>query len=161
MRSLFRRAQDAVAQPTGPDPDSPEGLAATLDQIVDRINRSSGRLPVAAVVAALDVTDIVDQLLDSTLDDLVPDVQLILTVRGIVRDYLPTTLDRFLALDPAAADRPLTSGQTPREQLTEQLAQLAGAAADVLDATRSRDADALVSQGNFLRTKFSRSDLDL
>lgn len=118
-------------------------------------------MPVAAVVAALDVTDIVDQLLDSTRDDQVPDIEVILAVRGIVRDYLPTTLDRFLALDPSTADRPLPSGATPREQLAAQLVQLASAAADVLQATRARDADALVSQGNFLRTKFSRSDLDL
>jgi hypothetical protein len=161
MRSWFRRAQDAVTQTAGPDPDSPAGLAASLDQLVDRINRSSGRLPVSAVVAALDVTDIVDQLLDSTLDDAVPDVEVILAVRGLVRDYLPTTLDRFLALDPSTADQPSASGQTPREQLATQLVQLAGAAADVLGATRRRDADALVSQGNFLRTKFTRSDLDL
>jgi hypothetical protein len=161
MRSWFRRAQNTLTQQTGPDPDSPAGLAATLDQLIDRINRSSGRLPVAAVVAALDVTDIVDQLLDSTLDDPVPDIEVILAVRGVVRDYLPTTLDRFLALDPSTRDRPMPGGQTPSEQLASQLVQLAGAAADVLEATRARDADALVSQGNFLRTKFSRSDLDL
>ena len=162
MRSWLRRVRDtAVPRPTAPDVDSPAGLADTLDHLVDRINRSSGRLPISAVVAALDVTDIVDQLLDTTRDDDVPDVEVILAVRGIVRDYLPTTLDRFLALDPSVVDQPLTSGRTPREQLDEQLVQLAGAAADVLAATRARDADRLVSQGNFLRTKFSRSDLDL
>ena len=31
----------------------------------------------------------------------------------------------------------------------------------VLAAARSQDADALTTQGNFLRTKFTRSDLDL
>ena len=34
-------------------------------------------------------------------------------------------------------------------------------AMDLLDATRAHDADALLSQGSFLRTKFSGSDLDL
>jgi hypothetical protein len=32
---------------------------------------------------------------------------------------------------------------------------------DLLDAARAHDADALLSQGSFLRTKFSGSDLDL
>src|SRR4051794_29744776 len=131
MRSWFRRVQDSAApRPDTPDPDSPAGLADTLDKLVVRINRSAGRLPIAAVVAALDVADIVDQLLDTTLDDGVPDVGVILAVRGIVRDYLPTTLDRFLALDPSVIDARLPSGQTPRMQVAEQLANLAGAAAD-------------------------------
>lgn len=161
MKSWFRRTQSVVTPAIGHEPDSPEELAAALKRLVDRINRSSGRLPIAAVVAALDVTDIVDQLLATTLDDLAPDVEVILVVRGIVRDYLPTTLERYLALDPSTVNRLLVSGQRPSAQLGTQLAQLARAAADVLGATLARDADALVSQGNFLRTKFTRSDLDL
>lgn len=161
MKSWFRRTQSVVTPAIGHEPDSPEELAAALKRLVDRINRSSGRMPIAAVVAALDVTDIVDQLLATTLDDLAPDVEVILVVRGIVRDYLPTTLERYLALDPRTVNRLLVSGQRPSAQLGTQLAQLARAAADVLGATLARDADALVSQGNFLRTKFTRSDLDL
>jgi hypothetical protein len=38
---------------------------------------------------------------------------------------------------------------------------LENSALDLLEATRSRDVDELLSQGNFLGTKFSRSDLDL
>jgi len=34
-------------------------------------------------------------------------------------------------------------------------------ASDVLAAAQARDVDDLVTQGNFLRTKFSGSDLDL
>jgi len=45
--------------------------------------------------------------------------------------------------------------------LLDQLGDLASAADDLLVAARSRDADALFAQGNFLRTKYSRSDLDL
>jgi hypothetical protein len=162
MRSWFRRVQDAaVSHPTGPAPDSPTGLAVTLDKVVDRINRSGGRLPVAALVVALDVTDIVDQLLETTRDDPVPDIEVILAVRGIVEDYLPTTLDRYLALDPVTADQAMPNGTSPRDQVIEQLQALATAAGDVLAATRRRDADDLVTQGHFLRTKFTRSDLDL
>ncbi|WP_370290020.1 hypothetical protein [Nocardioides sp.] len=167
MRSWLQRLRadassaGAGAGAGGHDPDSPQALAHALDELEARINRNGGRLPTAATVAALDVTDLVGQLLETTLDDAVPDVEVVLAVRGLVRDYLPTTLDRFLALDPSVLTRPLQHGRSPVEQVVDQLAAMADAAADVLAATRARDTDALVSQGIFLRTKFSRSDLDL
>lgn len=161
MTSWFRRAQNAVSEPQEPAQDSPEVLASTLADLIRMINRNAGRLPVAAVVAARRVTDAVDEILDSIADDVTPDVQAIISVRGIVHDYLPTTLHRFLALDPATTREPLMSGRTPADQVTEQLDELGRAATDVLVATRARDADDLVTQGNFLRTKFTRSDLDL
>jgi hypothetical protein len=43
----------------------------------------------------------------------------------------------------------------------EQLESLQLSADAVLVAAKAQDIDALVSQGNFLRTKFSGSDLDL
>ncbi len=56
---------------------------------------------------------------------------------------------------------PRPSGRTPVQSLAEQLEALLDAAADLLSATQAQDADALLSQGSFLRTKFSGSDLDL
>jgi len=161
MVSWFRRATTGVAAAAQADPDSPAELAAALADLIRTINRHSGRLPVAAVVAARHVTDVVAEILDSIANDVTPDVQAIIAVRGIVRDYLPTTLDRFLALDPATTDRPLPNGRTPAEQVSDQLDDLWGAATDVLVAARARDADALVTQGTFLHTKFTGSDLDL
>ncbi|WP_300676038.1 hypothetical protein [Nocardioides sp.] len=163
MASWFRRARNAVADQVqqAPDPDSPEVLASALTDLIRLINSSAGRLPVAAVVAARHVTDVVDDILDSIADDVTPDIQAVISVRGIVYDYLPTTLHRYLALDPASTSEVLAHGRTPAEQVTEQLDDLWQAATDVLEATRARDADALVAQGTFLRTKFTRSDLDL
>jgi hypothetical protein len=43
----------------------------------------------------------------------------------------------------------------------EQLDALETSALGVLQAAQQQDVDALMTQGNFLRTKFSRSDLDL
>ena len=84
-----------------------------------------------------------------------------MSINGIVGDYLPTTLRAYLDLDPALTERPGPSGRTPRAALREQLDALAGAADDLLDAAQAHDVDALFTQGNFLRTKFTRSDLDL
>jgi hypothetical protein len=43
----------------------------------------------------------------------------------------------------------------------EQLEALETSALAVLEATQQQDVDALMTQGAFLRTKFSGSDLDL
>jgi hypothetical protein len=83
------------------------------------------------------------------------------SIRGMVSDYLPTTLRSFLALDPEVVDVPRPSGMTPVQSLLEQLQTLLSSATDLLASARAHDADALLSQGSFLRTKFTRSDLDL
>ena len=53
------------------------------------------------------------------------------------------------------------SGRTPADSLLEQIDSLQTAADAILVAARAQDADALMTQGNFLRTKYSGSDLDL
>lgn len=162
MTSWFRRARSTVTQQLETvDPDSPEALGETLTDLIRLINRNAGRLPVAAVVSARHVTDVVAAILDTLADDVTPDVQAVISVRGIVHDYLPTTLNRYLALDSATTTVPLRDGRTPAEQVTDQLDDLWLAATDVLDAARDHDANALMTQGNFLHTKFTRSDLDL
>jgi len=160
MTSWFRRARGP--EPTEQrDPDSPEALAADLGDLIRLINRSAGRLTPRAVVAARGVTDVVQEILDCLADDAVPDIQAVLSVRGIVRDYLPTSLRGFLALDPSTLAGASPAAPDPRSQLDEQLENLWSAATEVLTATRARDADNLLTQGTFLRTKFTRSDLDL
>ncbi len=56
---------------------------------------------------------------------------------------------------------PRPSGRTPTGSLIEQLETLWASATDLLDAIRAQDADAMLTQGSFLRTKFTGSDLDL
>jgi hypothetical protein len=137
-----------------------------LRELLTLINHNAGRLPVGAVVAARHVVDTLREVLTDAERDAQqrggePDINVILSVRGIVDDYLPTTLKRYLALDVSTLDAPRPGGGSPRDELVDQIDSLWLAAADVLAAARARDADDLVSQGNFLRTKFSRSDLDL
>jgi hypothetical protein len=117
-------------------------------------------LPVEAVVLARQVTDTVREVIE-TSGDRELDVYAVVQVNGIVEDYLPTSLRAYLNLDPAVTEQRGPSGRTPRAALREQLAGLNGAAAELLAATRAHDVDALFTQGNFLRTKFTRSDLDL
>jgi hypothetical protein len=111
-------------------------------------------------VVSREITDRVREVIDTATGDHL-DVYAVVQIKGIVGDYLPTTLRTYLNLDPRLTDQVGPSGRTPRAALREQLDSLAGAAGDLLRAAREHDVDALVTQGNFLQTKFSRSDLDL
>lgn len=160
----FRRrgeaAPPATAPPPQPDTDDPEALRQALAQLNRFINRNAGRMPGVAVVHAQRVTDTLRAIIDTS--EVRPlEIHALLTLKGIVSDYLPTTLRSFLAVDERVLDTQQISGRTPTQWLLEQLDILRVSAEQVLDAVQGRDADALVTQGNFLRTKFSGSDLDL
>lgn len=159
----FHRPESAPPVPREPetDPeDSPEALRAAIASVVRLINSSAGRLPVRAVVAARRVTDALSEVVDTS--EVRPlDVYAVISVRSAATDYLPTTLRSFLAVDDGLVDIPRPSGHTPVESLMEQLDALEDSATAVLQAVREQDVDALMTQGAFLRTKFTRSDLDL
>ena len=162
MNWLFGRQPDAAdpRQPPTVDPDGPTELAAEMFRLNRFINASAGQLPTASVVAARRITDTVAAVLHTTRDrDL--DIHARVSLNGILRDYLPTTLRTFLALDPATRDRARAAGPSPTVALEEQLDFLSGSASEVLTAVRNDDANALAAQGSFLRTKFGHSELDL
>jgi hypothetical protein len=125
------------------------------------VNRSAGRLPTDAVVIARRITDMLAEVIDGADTERGLDIHAVVSIRGILQDYLPTTLRAYLALDPSTVDQQRPSGRTPSESLAEQLDLLWSSAADVRDAERAHDADELLTQGSFLHTKFSGSDLDL
>jgi len=158
----FRRGNDQPPTPPEPPPDqdSPDKLRSRLWELVQLINRSAGKLPVEAVVFARQTTDTIREAIETSTDHAL-DVYAVVQINGIVDDYLPTTLRAYLNLDPSMTERAGPSGRTPRAALREQLESLSGAAQELLDATRAHDVDALFTQGNFLKTKFTRSDLDL
>lgn len=159
--SWFRRLRDdPVAVEPVPTDESPEALSAATFSLVRLINASAGRLPVAAVVEARYVTDLLAQIL-ATAQVRPLDVHTLVAVKGMLYDYLPTSLNRYLALDPHLVDVARPTGSTARLSLIDQLRALRGAAIKVLSAAQAQDVDALLTQGNFLQTKFTASDLDL
>ncbi len=162
MSSWFRRLREEAQEQVGPDPeDAPEALRARIVALGSFVNRSAGSLPGEAVVISRRITDMLREVVDGADPEHGLDIHAVVSVRGIIEDYLPTTLRSYLALDPRLVDQRRPSGKTPADSLLEQLESLWIAAADLRDAARAHDADALLSQGSFLRTKFTGSDLDL
>lgn len=162
----FRRRRDAEPEPEQDQQDevapgeSPAELAARLGELVRTINARSGQLTAAGVVAARRLTDTLGEIIGtSTVRPL--DVYTLLTLRGALEDYLPTTLQTYLSVAPDLRTARRPSGGTPAASFLEQLVALQSAASATLVAARDQDADALMTQGAFLRTKFSGSDLDL
>jgi hypothetical protein len=166
----FRRARPAPTVDSPPAPpdelppadsgDDPATLRANLFALNRFVNQNSGALPGESVVTARRIGDVLREIIDTS--EIRPlDIYAVVSVKGILNDYLPTTLRSFLALDDAQLDVPRPSGRTPVQSLQEQLEALLDAAGSVLSAAQDQDADALLTQGSFLRTKFSRSDLDL
>ena len=131
MNWLFGRSDERDRPPTAQStpvtevPDSPAALAAELFRVNRFINASAGQLPGEGVVASRRITDTVATVLHTTRDrDL--DIHARVSLNGILRDYLPTTLRTFLALDPATRNTPRAGGKTPTAALEEQLDFLLG-----------------------------------
>lgn len=165
MTSWFRRLRDdtPASPPPGAEPDAadqPDALLAKNAELIEFINASAGRLPTDATVAARRITDTVCTVI-ATSGERELSIYTVISIRGVLDDYLPTTLRNYLALDAATVEVPRPSGGAPREALLDQLTTLHRSVDDLLAAVRAQDADAMMAQGKFLRTKFSGSDLDL
>lgn len=162
MEWLRRLKGENQPRPVAPQPDddSPERLHEQIADLVRFVNRNAGQLPGGAVVRARLLTDILQAIVDTAAVRPL-DVYTVISVRNTVADYLPTTLRRYLAVPEEARDAPRPAGGTPTESLLEQLEDLLTSAASVQIASQNSDADALMAQGAFLSTKFSRSDLAL
>jgi hypothetical protein len=157
--------EEPTTPPEAPGPvdvgDSPEALRAAIADVVRLVNASAGDLPTAAVVNARAVTDVLTEIVDTSRTRPL-DVYTVIAVRATLTDYLPTTLRSYLAIEPELRGTPrAASGHTATQSLLIQLDVLLASATATLAAARDQDVDALMTQGGFLRTKFSRSDLDL
>jgi len=145
--------------------DDGPALRAALDALVRRVKASSGRLPTGAVVEIRDMCDRLGEVLDRVSaagTTTGPGSYELVTISAVIRDYLPTSIDAYLALPPAFLDSHRNpEGETPDEELAHQLRIMHQGVDDLAMAIYSGDAQRLSIQGRFLDTKFSSSDLDL
>lgn len=164
-KSLFGRDRPEGHSEQGAAPAPPARPFA--DRMLEQANavgwtarRAGGRLP----VAALPQLGLIEDILYPLLTDLQinpPSVDEEIAVEAYVGDYLPTTLNSYLALNHQFANQPRPDGTTPGDDLLEQLETLEDAIRDLAQAVYAHDAQQLSVQGRFLGAKFSRSDLEL
>lgn len=164
-RRLFTPG-DPVEPPSAASP--PDELAAIrqqLDTVIHRVRSSSGRIPPAAVMRARDIGDEVAQLVreldrrrrsGSSIDALV-----VATLESTVNDYLPTSVDSFLAVTDQGGIGGDAARRGAEDQLYSQLELLSSGMQELVDSVRSGTANPLDVQGRFLEAKFGKNDLRL
>ncbi|MBF4162667.1 hypothetical protein [Nocardioides acrostichi] len=161
--ALFRRSTPEPAPSLAGQPDAedkPDRLRRHASEAVTTINRASGELPTYSCVQALHLVDLLTEVIDLS-DTRALDIHAAITVRRTLSEYLPDTIAAFRKIPATARHEARPSGRTPVTALEESLSAMQQAARETLLAAQNHDVDALMTQGAFLTTKFSRSDLDL
>jgi hypothetical protein len=161
-RWFGRGRDDDRPPPPRPAVEDVAGLRRALADLIRRVKASSGRLPTGAVVEIRDIGDRLSGLLDHEDRAGGADTYELATLAAVIRDYLPTSVDSYLALPPEfLSTHRNAEGQTPAEELHAQLLVMEKGVSELARAIYSGDAQRLSIQGRFLDARFSSSDLDL
>lgn len=116
------------------------------------------RLPADAAKALADIRSLVHEIAPRMDEASFPLDARIELVNTVTRD-LPQTLNNYLALPPGFARlHPVQGRKTARELLQEQLTLLYEELTDITNGVWAKDADKLVSQGEYLKQKFRPVD---
>jgi hypothetical protein len=166
VRRWFRRDESPPPAPARRPVDEVPMLRETLRALIRRVNASAGKMPVGAVPQIRDIEDRLRELLDQaelrSRTSLGFDTYAAITLAATVNDYLPTSVDSYLVLPEAyLASHRNHDGQTPGEELLEQLDLIETGVTELLEAVYSGEAQRLSTQGRFLEAKFAKTDLDL
>jgi hypothetical protein len=79
-------------------------------------------------------------------------------LRRMAVDYLPSTIEAYLALPATyATERVVQDGKTPLQVMNEQLELLDAQMAEIAEAVHRRDSDRLLANGIFLEERFGRT----
>ena len=151
----------AEAPSTKPAHDEVAELTDRLTTLVRTVNRSGAKMPEGGVPGVRAIEDVLRPLL-TYLAANPPTESEMNPVRSTLTDYLPTTLETFLALPKEFAHTHRNrSGRTPAEELVEQLHLLEAGVVEYAQSIYAGDAQQLSNQGRFLQTKFGKTDLTL
>lgn len=78
-------------------------------------------------------------------------------IKATVEDYLPRTLDAFMAVPPASRERTMPNGKTPLQELKEQLSLLDSKLDEIAEDLQRQNFDRLLINRQFLEARFGRS----
>ncbi|WP_193900730.1 hypothetical protein [Arthrobacter pityocampae] len=141
-------------------------LSPALTWVASHAKQNKHRLPAGAYVTILETCQTLDAVIDAETQHPTTDAQFEYELAAIVREFLPTVLQGYLAIPPNMVSSPQSDGRTADQELIEQL-QLLSKQADTLHSSRhSRTSAELTSTGNFLRERFGHHkqrafDLDI
>src|SRR5438874_6070075 len=115
-------------------------------------------LPIDVQVKVEQIRRKVDVLLGYA-DRFPPFSQDLYLVRQTASDYLPRTINAFLALPRDTADKPLSAdGKTAHQELKAQLDLLDSKLDDIAQDLQRQDADRLLANRRFLESRFGLRD---
>jgi hypothetical protein len=128
-------------------------IARALDEAVQM---TGGRLPADVQVRVVEIRREIIELLPRTAAFPLGSEDLYVIERTAT-DYLPATLQAYLAVPEASATTQLPQvGKTPLELLREQVQMLDDRLDEITEAVRTQDADQLVANGRFLEERFGQ-----
>jgi hypothetical protein len=123
---------------------------------------AQGRLPAPAMAKLLKVQQEINDLLPVAAQ-FPTGSQDLYVIQRTATDYLPATLQAYLALPPQyAATKVVQNGKTALQVLSDQLDLLGSKMDEITDAVLKQDSDRLLANGRFLEERFgTKSDLAL
>ena len=129
-----------------------------IRQQLDRAYQMThGRLPVDAQSKVAEIRMEILALLPQA-EKFPPGSPDLYVLRRMAADYLPTTIESYLALPPSyAAERVIADGKTPLQIMHEQLDLLDARMDEITEAVHRRDSDRLLANGLFLEERFGRT----
>lgn len=129
---------------------------------VDRAYQMThGRLPTDVQSRVAQIRQEILELLPHTAQFPVGSPDLYVLQRTAV-DYLPTTIEAYLALPPSyATQRTIQGGRTSLDVLREQLELLDAKMDEIAEAVHQRDSDRLLANGIFLEDRFGKGAPEL
>lgn len=130
-----RPAPAPLAGRPGPRPASQ--LPPDVEQKVDRIRRKAAVLSQHAQQFPLGSKDLY-------------------VVQHTATDYLPTTINAFLAVPAWSVDTPTADGRTPLKILHDQLDLLEAKLDEIFESVRNQRVDRLLANERFLEERFGR-----
>jgi hypothetical protein len=145
---LFRGIRVGGKIESAPSNFDEQQVRRALDQVYQSTH---GRMPAEAQSRVAHIRGEILDLLPH-VRELPPGSQDRYVLQRTALDYLPTTIQAYLALPPSYA----TGGKTSLQALDEQLTILDGQMVEIAAAIRQRDSDRLLANGLFLEEKFGR-----
>lgn len=130
-------------------------LVQSVEQLIAQVRK---QLPTDALAVLMDIPEVLQVLLPRITGEndspMLPPDQVQTVIGAITRD-LPQTVAGYLRLPTAFANlHPVQSGKTAKDLLTEQLQLLKTQLDKIAEAAFKDDADALLTNGQYLKEKF-------